>query len=246
MRPLRDVPAISTNRSRGNERTATCDVLGLTRHIMIVSLRSPRPLRSPNAGAYGESGSMHELLSAPVIRKFLASGSAGGKVSGGATVEPGVVSPVTGSMTGAAVTVAASAGSTISGAMLRSSMTRWPAYSAPAAPNDPIAMANTAATVRRCGQVRGIRLADVGVSVARGGVGGGGTVTRGSASADGSMGNRSWSGVGSDPISGVDSGSDGSDMTARRYRPRTLCRCQGVTTTTVPSCAQFHIHTASS
>jgi hypothetical protein len=51
MRPLREVPAMSTNRSRGNESTATCEVLGFTRHIMIVSLRSPRLLRSPNAGA---------------------------------------------------------------------------------------------------------------------------------------------------------------------------------------------------
>src|SRR6056297_3338596 len=75
---------MSTKRSRGNDSTATCEVLGLTRHIMMVSLRSPRLLRSPKAGAYGDSGSMHALLSAPVIRKLRASGSAGGKVGGGA------------------------------------------------------------------------------------------------------------------------------------------------------------------
>src|SRR5262245_52767990 len=50
---------------------------------MIVSLRSPtRPLlASPNAGANGEFGSTHALLSAPVRRKFCACGSAGGNVS---------------------------------------------------------------------------------------------------------------------------------------------------------------------
>src|SRR5215218_5506266 len=51
--------------------------------IMIVSLRSPtRPdSASPNAGAYGELGSMQAPLSAPVSRKFDADGSAGGNVS---------------------------------------------------------------------------------------------------------------------------------------------------------------------
>ena len=42
MRCWLDRPAIVTHRSRGNDSTATCDVAGLTRHIMIVSLRSPR------------------------------------------------------------------------------------------------------------------------------------------------------------------------------------------------------------
>ncbi len=56
---------------------------GSTRKTMIVSLRSPtRPLASPNAGAYGESGSTHAPLSAPVMRKFFAVGSAGGNVAG--------------------------------------------------------------------------------------------------------------------------------------------------------------------
>src|SRR6188508_892396 len=87
MRCWLDRPAIVTHRSRGNDSTATCDVAGLTRHIMIVSLRSPMFERSPNAGAYGESGSTHELLSAPVIRKFLAPGSAGGNVGGVVTSE---------------------------------------------------------------------------------------------------------------------------------------------------------------
>ena len=96
-------------------------------------------------------------------------------------------------------------------------MTRWPAYNAPAAPKDPIAITNTAATVRRCGQVRGIRFAEVGVSVGFGGVGGGGTVTRGTvtlgtASINSSFGSGARSGVGSGVDSGVDSGSDGSDM----------------------------------
>src|SRR6187549_2435428 len=82
MRCWLDRPAIVTHRSRGNDSTATCDVAGLTRHIMIVSLRSPRLDRSPKAPAYGESGSTQLLLSAPVIRKFWACGSAGGNVGG--------------------------------------------------------------------------------------------------------------------------------------------------------------------
>ena len=51
---------------------------------MIVSLRSPtRPdSASPKAGANGEAGSTHAPLSAPVMRKFFAVGSAGGNVSG--------------------------------------------------------------------------------------------------------------------------------------------------------------------
>ncbi len=160
---------------------------------------------------------MHELLSAPVIKKFLASGSAGGNVSGGA-VASGDGWPVSASVaTGpgaAACEGSMIEGSMIAGAMLRSSITRWPAYNAPAAPNEPIAITNTAATVSRWGQVRGIRFAEVGVSVGRGGVGGGGTVTFGAGSFDGSFGSGARSGVGSDAISGVDSGSDVSDMTA--------------------------------
>jgi hypothetical protein len=61
--------------------------------------------------------------------------------------------------------------------------------------------------------VRGIRFAEVGISVARGGVGGGGTVTFGAGSFDGSLGSGARSGVGSVVTSGVDSGSDVSDMT---------------------------------
>ena len=74
-----------TYRSRGNDSTATRSAAGSTRNTMIVSLRSPtRPLSaSPNAGAYGESGSTQAPLSAPVMRKFLASGSAGGNVGTG-------------------------------------------------------------------------------------------------------------------------------------------------------------------
>ena len=45
---------------------------------MMVSLRSPISVRSPNAEAYGESGSIHALLSAPVMRKFRAVRSATG------------------------------------------------------------------------------------------------------------------------------------------------------------------------
>src|SRR5688500_10068495 len=63
---------------------------------MTVSLRSPSASRPPNAPANGEFGSRHELLSAPVMRKFFAVGSAGGKVSGGAVcggTAAGAVSP---------------------------------------------------------------------------------------------------------------------------------------------------------
>src|SRR5262245_20066298 len=55
---------------------------------MIVSLRSPIPSRSPKAPAYGESGSMHAPLSAPVMRKLLASGSASGNVATGSVATP--------------------------------------------------------------------------------------------------------------------------------------------------------------
>src|SRR4051812_35674778 len=57
---------------------------GSTRRTMIVSLRSPMFSRSPKAPAYGESGSTHAPLSAPVMRKFCASGSTGGNVAVGA------------------------------------------------------------------------------------------------------------------------------------------------------------------
>src|SRR6476620_7101567 len=57
---------------------------GSTRRTMIVSLRSPMFSRSPKAPAYGEFGSMHAPLSAPVMRKFCASGSTGGNVAVGA------------------------------------------------------------------------------------------------------------------------------------------------------------------
>src|SRR5436190_8672041 len=111
MRLLPSLPAMLTYRSRGNDSTATRSAAGSTRNTMIVSLRSPtRPLSaSPNAGAYGELGSTHAPLSAPVRRKFLAAGSAAGNVSGGvvggagAAVWPGatvVVGPL-----GAVVTV---------------------------------------------------------------------------------------------------------------------------------------------
>src|SRR5918995_2244859 len=49
---------------------------------MIVSLRSPMPSRLPNAAAYGESGSTQAPLSAPVMRKLEAWGSASGNVTG--------------------------------------------------------------------------------------------------------------------------------------------------------------------
>ena len=62
MRCWLDRPAIVTHRSRGNDRTATCEVAGSTRHTMIVSLRSPRLDRSPNAPAYGESGSTQAVV----------------------------------------------------------------------------------------------------------------------------------------------------------------------------------------
>ncbi len=70
---------------------------------MIVSLRLPRPSRPSTAPAYGESASMHALLSLPVIRKFIACGSATGNVSGGpvvgvtvaATTVSGVGAPAT-------------------------------------------------------------------------------------------------------------------------------------------------------
>ena len=53
---------------------------------MIVSLRSPMFSRSPKAPAYGELGSTHAPLSAPVMRKFCASGSTGGNVAVGVGV----------------------------------------------------------------------------------------------------------------------------------------------------------------
>ena len=71
---------------------------------MIVSLRSPtRPeSASPNAGAYGESGSTQAPLSAPVMRKFLASGSAGGNVGAGVVGTSTVVGGPAGSVDAAA------------------------------------------------------------------------------------------------------------------------------------------------
>ena len=78
-------PAIVTYRSRGNDSTATREAAGSTRSTMIVSLRSPtRSSPSvPKAAKNGEFGSTQAPLSAPVMRKFLAVGSAGGNVSGG-------------------------------------------------------------------------------------------------------------------------------------------------------------------
>ena len=59
---------------------------------MIVSLRSPTRSSpfSPKAAKNGEFGSTQAPLSAPVMRKFLAVGSAGGNV-GGAVVGTAVV-----------------------------------------------------------------------------------------------------------------------------------------------------------
>ncbi len=125
MRCWPDRPAIVTHRSRGNDSTATCEVAGLTRHIMIVSLRSPRLDRSPKAPACGEFGSTQLLLSAPVIRKFWAPGSAGGNVGGGVVSGAGSAASVAVSVestTGA--TVVTVDGSMIAGARLRSSITR--------------------------------------------------------------------------------------------------------------------------
>ncbi len=63
---------------------------------MIVSLRSPtRSSPSvPKAAAYGEFGSMQAPLSAPVMRKFLAVGSAGGNVGGVVVAGAAVVGAV--------------------------------------------------------------------------------------------------------------------------------------------------------
>ncbi|CAB4903520.1 unannotated protein [freshwater metagenome] len=56
---------------------------------MMVSARSPKPLRSPKAEAYGEFGSTHAPLSLPVIKKFLAvrSTETGGSVIVGSPVD---------------------------------------------------------------------------------------------------------------------------------------------------------------
>ena len=59
---------------------------------MMVSARSPKPLRSPKAAAYGESGSTQAPLSVPVIKKFFAVRSTG---TGGSVTDG---SPVTGSI----------------------------------------------------------------------------------------------------------------------------------------------------
>src|SRR5215203_3118544 len=155
MRSWPDRPSTVTHRSRGNDKTATSDVAGLIRHIMIVSLRSPMFERSPNAGAYNEPGSTQELLSAPVIRKFLAPGSAGGKVGGvvvSAASSTSLPSPTV--VGGAIVAVVLVAGLMIVDAMLRSSTTRWPAYKSPAAPKQAVAQRNAPVIVNRCGQVR--------------------------------------------------------------------------------------------
>ena len=77
MRLLDERPAIFTHKSRGNDNTADALVLGSRRRIMIVSARSPRPLRLPKASAYGESGSTHAPLSLPVMRKLRAVMSTG-------------------------------------------------------------------------------------------------------------------------------------------------------------------------
>jgi len=92
IRDMLPVSAISTHRSRGNDSTAARLAAGSTRMIMIVSLRSPIDSRSPNPPAYGESGSMHAPLSAPVIKKFWASGSGAGNVD--ATAVEAVVARV--------------------------------------------------------------------------------------------------------------------------------------------------------
>src|SRR6476469_2727016 len=99
---------------------------GSTRRTMIVSLRSPMFSRSPKAPAYGELGSMHAPLSAPVMRKFCASGSTGGNVAVGAGAA---------SVTGAAV-AAGGEPSVVTGAV---SAARAPAAVA-AAPAPPVAV----------------------------------------------------------------------------------------------------------
>src|SRR3954451_5342452 len=85
IRPQPLAPLIFTHRSRGNDSTAARSVDGSTRMIMMVSLRSPSVCRS--SIGFCELGSAQELLSAPVIKKLRASGSASGKVVVGASVE---------------------------------------------------------------------------------------------------------------------------------------------------------------
>src|SRR4051794_30776940 len=93
MRLLPLAPLIFTHRSRGNDSTAARFVEGSTRMIMIVSLRSPSVWRGSTG--LGEFGSAHELLSAPVMRKLRASGSASGNVVVvGASVAVGFVPPL--------------------------------------------------------------------------------------------------------------------------------------------------------
>ena len=77
MRERDFLPAIFTQRSRGNESTAPALVVGSSRRIMMVSARSPKPLRLPKADAYGESGSTQAPLSLPVMRKLRADMSTG-------------------------------------------------------------------------------------------------------------------------------------------------------------------------
>jgi len=92
----------------------------------------------------------------------------------------------------------------MSGAMLRSSMMRWPAYSRPAPPKEAIASRNAAAMVRRCGHVRRVECGS-----AAGGGGGSGTLTmiRGDALPDGDGGG-----------GGEELDDASPDMTQRRYR----------------------------
>ena len=81
-----------THRSRGNDRTAACRVMGSRRMIMIESLRLPIESRAGSAAlAHGESGATHGSESEPTIRKLAAFGSAGGKSSAIGTVSPGCV-----------------------------------------------------------------------------------------------------------------------------------------------------------
>src|SRR5215217_6063255 len=132
---------------------------------MIVSLRSPtRPLSaSPNAGAYGEFGSTHAPLSAPVRRKFFAAGSVGGNVSGtvvtaaGTVVWPGAALDV--GPLGAAVVVVAAV--VAAGLVMRTTSrlrtTTNPATSVPAARKLRMAARIAPVIASRSGHVRPAR-----------------------------------------------------------------------------------------
>src|SRR4051794_34343972 len=71
-------PGVFTYRARGDDRMADRLVTGSRRMTMIVSLRSP--VRAPLSCSWTQLLSVE--LSAPVTRKFIACGSAGGNVSG--------------------------------------------------------------------------------------------------------------------------------------------------------------------